>query len=59
MIINSMMEDPLTHILCSSIDFTKVNHLIKLGKILIDLNFRDINKIKPYLNDKIFRKLVQ
>lgn len=39
--------------------FTMVIFFFTLGKIGIDLKFRDINKISPYFSEKALRRLVK
>ena len=43
----------------SSMRLIEVFFFRNSGKIGIELNFRDINKIKPYFSEKTLRKLVQ
>lgn len=39
--------------------FIKVQFFLSIGKIHVELGFRNIEKIKPYFTENIIRKLVQ
>ncbi len=42
----------------SSTSFIEVAFGSILGKIMIELNFRDLYKLKPYFSEKTLRKIV-
>lgn len=45
--------------LLNFMNFTMVKTIFTLGKIGIELKFRDLHKISPFFSEKALRRLIQ